>query len=102
MSVHRPCRRVIKTVHTLLQSLVGIFIVIATVFAVEYKADSHGAHFWSVHAWVGAGAIGLYCLQYPLGAGTAVLVTAWSRYAKPDAEAVGTRAQGCTSIACPQ
>ena len=80
--------------HTLLQSLVGIFIVIAIVFAVEYKADSHGAHFWSVHAWVGAGAIGLYCLQYPLGAGTAVPVIARSRYAKPEAEAVGTRAQG--------
>ena len=62
------CRRLIKTVHVLLQTLVGVFIVLATVFAVLFKADQHGAHFWSVHAWVGAGAIALYCLQYPLGA----------------------------------
>lgn len=60
-------RRTIKLVHALLQTLVGVFIVLAIVFAVEYKADQHGAHFWSVHAWIGAGAIALYCLQYPLG-----------------------------------
>ena len=64
-------RRLIKTVHALLQTLVGVFIVLAIVFAEEYKADQHGAHFWSVHAWIGAGAIALYCLQYPLGNHTA-------------------------------
>ncbi|KAK9832636.1 hypothetical protein WJX81_005931 [Elliptochloris bilobata] len=59
--------RVIKVVHAVLQTLVGAFITVAMVYAVEYKHGSRGAHFWSVHAWIGAGAIALYCLQYPLG-----------------------------------
>ena len=75
----KACGRTIKLVHALLQTLVGVFIVLAIVFAVEYKADQHGAHFWSVHAWIGAGAIALYCLQYPLGDHPAgALLPPWS------------------------
>ena len=62
------CHRVIKTVHALLQTLVGGFIVLAVVYALMYKGSNSSRHFWSVHAWIGAGAIALYCLQYPLGA----------------------------------
>ena len=63
-----PCRRVIKTVHGLLQTLAGLLIALGTVFALLYKLPSSNRQFWSVHAWSGTGAIALYCLQYPLGA----------------------------------
>ena len=63
-----PCRRVIKTVHGLLQTMAGLLIALGTVFALLYKLPSSNRHFWSVHAWSGTGAIALYCLQYPLGA----------------------------------
>ena len=62
--------RVFKAVHGLLQTLAGGFIILGTVFAIVYKLPSNNRHFWSVHAWIGAGAIALYCLQYPLGAHT--------------------------------
>jgi len=58
---------VLKAVHGVLQTLTGAFIALALAFAAAYKASNSGAHFWSVHAWVGAGAITLYALQYPLG-----------------------------------
>ena len=57
----------IKTVHALLQTLVGAFILLAVVYAILYKQAQHNRHFWSAHAWIGAGAIVLYCAQYPLG-----------------------------------
>ena len=62
-----PCHRVIKLVHAALQTATGGFIVLAVVFAVLYKQAQHNRHFWSAHSWIGAGAIFLYCAQYPLG-----------------------------------